>query len=63
MLNILQEIKELFWADNISADTRKCIKIRLHDEELGLLFPEDTLFPSDGLFSVDQEPVYVINNS
>ena len=63
MLNIPEEIKELFRADNLSVDTQRHIKLRFFDEEIKMLNPEDTLFPSDDLFPVDQEPVYVIDNS
>jgi hypothetical protein len=63
MLNIPEEIKELFRADNLSAATQRHIKLRFFDEEIKLLYPDDLLFPSDDLFPVDQEPVYVIDNS
>jgi hypothetical protein len=63
MLNIPEEIKELFRADNLSAETQMHIKLRFFDEKIKMLYPEYTLFPSDDLFPVDQEPVYVIDNS
>lgn len=63
MLNIPEEIKELFRADNISDDTKKNLNLYFFDEEIKLLFPEDTLYPSDDLFPVDQEPILVITNS
>ncbi len=63
MLNIPEEIKELFRADNLSAATQRHIKLRFFDEEIKMLYPDDMLFPSDDLFPVDQEPVYVIDNS
>lgn len=63
MLNIPEEIKELFRADNLSADTRKHIKLRFFDEKINILYPDDMLFPSDDLFPTDQEPVYIIDNS
>lgn len=63
MLNIPEEIKDLFRADNIRPETVKHLKLRFNDEDIKLLFPEDTLFPSDDLFPVDQEPMYVIDNS
>lgn len=62
MLNIPEEIKELFRADNIREDTRRKLKLYFFDEEIKLLFPEDTLFPSDDLFPVGQELIYVIEN-
>lgn len=63
MLNIPEEIKELFRADNLGAATQRHIKLRFFDEEIKMIYPEDNLFPSDDLFPVDQEPVYVIDNS
>jgi len=63
MLNIPEEIKDLFRADNLSAATQRHIKLRFFDEEIRRLYPDDMLFPSDDLFPVDQEPVYVIDNS
>lgn len=63
MLNIPEEIKELFRADNIRPETVKHLKLRFYDDDIKLLFPEDTLFPSDDLYPVDQEPIYVIDNS
>ena len=63
MLNIPEEIKELFRADNLGATTHRHIKLRFFDEEIKMLYPDDMLFPSDDLFPIDQEPVYVIDNS
>lgn len=63
MLNIPEEIKDLFRADNLGAATQRHIKLRFFDEEIKMLYPDDMLFPSDDLFPVDQEPVYVIDNS
>ena len=63
MLNIPEEIKELFRADNLSAVSQRHIKLRFFDEEIKMLYPDDMLFPSNDLFPVDQEPVYVIDNS
>lgn len=63
MLNIPEEIKDLFRADNIRPETVRHLKLRFYDEDIKLLFPEDTLFPSDDLFPVDQEPAYIIDNS
>lgn len=63
MLNIPEEIKELFRADNLGAATQRHIKLRFFDKEIKMLYPDDMLFPSDDLFPIDQEPVYVIDNS
>ncbi|MFR3727650.1 tail fiber domain-containing protein [Lacrimispora sp.] len=63
MMNIPEEIKELFRADNLGAATQRHIKLRFFDEEIKMLYPDDMLFPSDDLFPIDQEPVYVIDNS
>lgn len=63
MLNIPEEIKDLFRKDNLSADTQRHIKLRFFDEKIKMLYPDDMLFPADDLFPIDQEPVYVIDNS
>lgn len=63
MLNIPEEIRELFRADNLSAATQRHIRLRFFDEKINMLYPDDMLFPSDDLFPVDQEPLYVIDNS
>lgn len=61
MLNIPEEIKELFRADNLSADTQRHVRLRFYDEKINL--PEDALFHSEGISPVDQEPIYIIDNS
>lgn len=63
MLNVPDEIKDLFRADNPNGGvTKRKWKLRFFDEEIKMLYPEDTLFPADDLFPVDQEPIYVIEN-
>ncbi|WP_312432797.1 tail fiber domain-containing protein [Lacrimispora sp.] len=61
MLNIPEELKLLFRADNLSVATQRYLKLRFYDEKIN--FPENVLFHSDELFPVDQDPVYVIENS
>ena len=62
MLVIPEEIKEKFRADNRTGDTARTVRLRFYDEEIQLLFPEETLFPDDELFPIDQDPIYVIDN-
>ena len=60
MLNIPEEIKALYRADNLSAATQRHLKLRFYDGKFNL--PEDVLFHKESL-PVDQEPIYVIDNS
>lgn len=62
MLDIPQNIKELFWADNTNVRTAKRLKLRFYDEDISLLFPSDSCFPSDDLFPIDMEPILLIEN-
>lgn len=62
MLNVPEGIKDLFRTDNLTGELRRKWKLRFFDEEIKMLYPEDTLFPADDLFPVDQEPIYVIEN-
>lgn len=62
MLVVPEEIKKIFWQDNINEKTRRNWKLRFFDSDIQLIYPEDTLFPADDLFPVDQEPFYVIDN-
>lgn len=61
MLNIPEEIKDLFRVDNLSADTQRHLKLRFYDEKIN--FPESVLFHSEEIPLVDQEPIYIIDNS
>ena len=63
MLALPEEIKKIFWQDNINEKTRRKWKLRFFDSDIQLIYPEDTLFPADDLFPVEQEPIYVIDNS
>lgn len=60
MLNIPEEIKALYRADNLSAATQRHLKLRFYDGKINI--PEDVLFHKESL-PVDQEPIYVIDNS
>lgn len=62
MLALPEEIKKIFWQDNINEKTRRKWKLRFFDSDIQLLYPEDSLFPSDDLFPVEQDPFYTIDN-
>lgn len=60
MLNIPEELKELFRAD-LSVATQRHLKLRFYDGKINL--PENTLFYSEEILLNDQEPIYEINNT
>lgn len=62
MLALPEEIKKIFWQDNINEKTRRKWKLRFFDSDIQLIYPEDTLFPADDLFPVEQDPFYTIDN-
>lgn len=63
MLAVPEEIKKIFWQDNISEETRRKWKLRFFDSDIQMIYPEETLFPSEELFPAEQEPSYIIENS
>ena len=63
MLAMPEQIKKLFWQDNISEETHRKWKLRFFDSDIQVLYPEEILFPSEDLFPAEQEPSYVIENS
>lgn len=64
MLNIPDEIKELYLSDNVSERTHKKIKLTFYDDTIETLYPYETLFPDETLFpSENGEPWIVIENN
>lgn len=63
MLNIPEEIKMLFRADNLNRPTEKKIKLIFYDDKIETLYPYETLFPDENLFPSEHgEPWIVIEN-
>lgn len=62
MLAVPEEIKKIFWQDNLNEKTWRKWKLRFFDSDIQMIYPEDTLFPADDLFPVEQEPFYTIDN-
>lgn len=60
MLNIPEELKELFRAD-LSVATQRHLKLRFYDGKINL--PENTLFYSEEISLNNQDPIYEINNT
>lgn len=50
MLEIPEEIKQLFRSDNVSRLTKKKFKLTFYDEKIEVLYPYETLFPDESLF-------------
>ena len=63
MLNIPEEIKDLFRSDNNRLETHKKFKLTFYDDEVDTLYPYETLFPEETLFPSEHgEPWLVIEN-
>lgn len=60
MLNIPEELKELFRAD-LSVATQRHLKLHFYDGKINL--PENTLFYSEEISLNNQDPIYEINNT
>ena len=64
MLQIPEEIKDLFRSDNIIRYTEKKLKLSFYNDTIEALYPYETLFPSDNLFPSEHgEPWLVIENN
>lgn len=63
MLNIPEEIKALYRRPNSSRGTWRTLKMRFYDKDIHFLYPDETLFPSDGLFPVDEPPICTIDGT
>lgn len=53
MLDIPEEIKELFRADNLTDATVKKLEINFFDKDIEILYPYETLYPDDIVFPAD----------
>lgn len=64
MLEIPEEIKELFRSDNLTKQTAKKFKLTFWNDKIEVLYPYETLFPSEDLFPSEHEgePWLVIEN-
>lgn len=64
MLEIPEEIKDLFRSDNIAHPTQKKFKLTFWNDKIEPLYPYETLWPSEDLFPIEHEgePWLVIEN-
>lgn len=64
MLEIPEEIKELFRSNNLTKNTQKKFKLTFYDDKIETLYPYETLWPSEDLFPAEHEgnPWLVIEN-
>lgn len=53
MLNFPEELKELFKKDNISAETRKSLRLIFFDDKSDSLYPAENLYPEESLFPAE----------
>ena len=64
MLEIPEEIKNIYRRDNLSADTAVKIRLKFYDDEIDTLYPYETLWPAEDLFPAEHEgePWLLIEN-
>ena len=63
MIEIPEEIKELFRSDNRLEKTQKKFKLSFYNESFDTLYPYETLFPDENLFPSEREnPWLLIEN-
>lgn len=63
MIDIPEEIKNLFRKDNLTRETQKRLKLTFYDDAFDTLYPYETLFPAEDLFPSEHgEPWIVIEN-
>ena len=63
MLNIPENIKALFRADNRTLATQKQFRLKFYDEKIDSLYPYEQLYPDEGLYPSEYgEPWLVIEN-
>lgn len=63
MINIPEEIKELFRSDNLMKKTKKNFRISFYDDSFDTLYPYETLFPDENIFPSEHGvPWLVIEN-
>ena len=63
MLNIPENIKTLFRADNRTLATQKQFRLKFYDEKIDSLYPYEQLYPDEGLYPSEYgEPWLVIEN-
>ncbi len=63
MIDIPEEIKNLFRSDRLSSKTVKKFRLTFYDDSITELYPYETLFPEENLFPSEHgEPWLVIEN-
>lgn len=60
MLEIPEEIKDLFRADNLDHKTQKRFKLTFYNDEFETLYPYETLFPDEGLFPSEHGEAWLV---
>lgn len=60
MLNIPEEIKALFRADNSNTETTRILKLRFYEKNINLIYPGEDVWPADELFPVDDTPMLLV---
>lgn len=64
MLDIPEEIKDLFKRNNISRETQRSLRFSFYDDSVDTLYPYDTLFPDTDLYPAEHgKPWLIIGDS
>ena len=61
MIEIPEEIKNLYRENNIFKQTVKTARLRFYDGSIDLLYPGDNVWPADDLFPVDDTPLLLVD--
>lgn len=61
MIEIPENIKDLYRKDNRYSDTAKKVRLRFYDKSVELLYPSNALWPSNDLFPIDDTPYLIID--
>lgn len=60
MLDIPEEIKELFRSDNLDYQTQKKFRITFYNDAIETLYPYETLFPDESLFPSEHSEAWLV---
>ena len=61
MIEIPEEVKNLYRENNIFKQTVKTARLRFYDGSIDLLYPGDDVWPADDLFPVDDTPLLLVD--
>lgn len=59
MLDIPENIKDLFRSDNRRKETHKKFRLKFYEDSVDSLYPYETLYPDEGLFPSEHETAWL----